>query len=315
MNLDFGILWIEDSYSEQEEESLRRRARESGFIARIEAIPNGDDLDRLARRQALFHCFDLILLDYKLKNADGDDLAPTVRRLFPSTTILFYSGNEEEDGLRSLIAAKRVEGVYCSHRRRFIERTGALIDQTARALDRLSGMRGLAMRVVAECDSLMKQAVRSCTDRDQRCVDLLGELDGDVVNHLEKVRAKYEEACRQGLDGRLGSFAVDSAKLFKHFRRVTRLVAANAGDFGLDGPATDRLRELRRASAQFDADVLGKRNVLGHAREVEGVDGWRLEGGDGIGVADFPRIRQVFAGYIDAFREVDRMLALDGEQA
>lgn len=40
MNLDFGILWIEDSYSHEEVESLKRRVQDSGFIAQIKNIPN-----------------------------------------------------------------------------------------------------------------------------------------------------------------------------------------------------------------------------------------------------------------------------------
>jgi CheY-like chemotaxis protein len=312
MNLDFGILWIEDSFNQEEEDSLKRRVREAGFIARIENIPNGDRIEELGRRQAKFHCFDLVLLDYKLKNSDGDELAPTVRRLFPSTTILFYSGNEDEEGLRAKIAAKRVEGVYCSHRRRFIDRTGELITQTARALDRLSGMRGLAMRVVAECDALMRETVRTLTAAHEQCRSEMVKLDEDVFNHLDEVRMKYQIASAVDMDARLSTFAVDSAKLYKHYRRLTKLVIANGPLLGLDGERMDRLRELQRESAQFSRDVLGKRNVLGHAREIEGEDGWRLEGGDGLTVEDFPGIRQVFAKYINAFREIGTLVAPRG---
>ena len=48
MNLDFGILWIEDSFSEEEKESLKRRVREAGFIARIENIQNSEGVEDLA---------------------------------------------------------------------------------------------------------------------------------------------------------------------------------------------------------------------------------------------------------------------------
>ena len=310
MNLDFGILWIEDSFSSAEEESLRRRASNAGFIARIENIANGNRIEEFGNRQAKFHCFDLILLDYKLLGADGDVLAPEVRRLFPSTTILFYSGNDEEDGLRAKIAGKQVEGVYCSHRRRFIERTGELIDQTARTLDRLSGMRGLAMRVVSECDASMKETIRAMTKRHAQCEAQLAMLDRDVLDHLDEVRGRYEVASNSGLDARLETFAVDSAKLFKHFRRLTKWAAANQAALGLNADQVDRLRELRRNSAQFDRDVLLKRNLLGHAREVEGADGWKLEGSSGIEVADFPRIRQSFAIYIEAFRDIGVLMAI-----
>ena len=308
MNLDLGILWIEDSFSAEEESSLRRRIMDAGFLARIESIPNGEGLEDLAKKHALFHCFDLVLLDYKLKNVDGDDLAPLIRKLFPSTTILFYSGNFSEDELRQKIAEKQVEGVYCSHRQRFIERTGTLIDQTARALDRLSGMRGLAMRVVAECDAIMKDTVMSLSARDASCHTKLAEMDNDVLSHLDRTKEKYEAASQIDLAARLATFAVDSAKLFKHFRRLSSLAANNPGNFGLDQAKVDELRELRSQSSQYSKDVLDKRNALGHAKEVETEDGWKLNGNSGIVVGDFPQIRQSFAGYIDAFRRISLLV-------
>lgn len=312
MNLDFGILWIEDSFSPEEKASLQRRVLDAGFIARIDVIPNGTGIDELARAHALFHRYDLILLDYRLKNEDGDELAPKVRKLFPSTTILFYSGTVEEDELRGMIAGKKVEGVYCSARPRFIERAGALIDQTARALDRLSGMRGLAMRVVAECDDLMKKAMLSMCRRDANCVAKMPKLDEDVLGFLAVMKGKYEAAVKGDLDERLSTFAVDSAKLFKHFRRLTQVAANDPATFGLDGDQVERLRELRNDSAQYAENVLQKRNVLGHVIEVQGEAGWILQGSSEISVGDFPEIRRVFAAHIDAFREIcDLVLRLD----
>ena len=92
MNLDFGILWIEDSFSDEEELALRRRVTEAGFSACIDSMPNGQELDEKARVNNLYHRYDFILLDYRLRDELGDELALTVRRQFPSTTILFYSG-------------------------------------------------------------------------------------------------------------------------------------------------------------------------------------------------------------------------------
>lgn len=313
MNLDFGILWIEDSFSHAEEENLKRRVRNSGFLAKIKVLPNGDGIENLARIHGLYHSFDLILLDYHLKGEDGDDLAPRVRQLFPSTTILFYSGSvDDEQQLREMIAKRQVEGVYCSVRQRFIERTGALIDQTARALDRLSGMRGLAMKVVAECDTLMKTAMLSMCSRDPNCLAKVSELDEDVLNFIDGLKKAYEAAIVEDLNSRLSTRAVDSAKLFKHFRRLTKIAAADPETFGLDREQVDRLRELRKASARYIENVLDKRNTLGHVVEVQGVSGWILGGTSEMSIDDFPEIRRVFATHIDAFREMsDLVLILD----
>ncbi|GAB4061539.1 response regulator [Uliginosibacterium sediminicola] len=315
MNLDFGILWIEDSFSPAEEESLRRRVRDAGFIARIDAIPNGETIEGLAKEHHLYHRYDIILLDYRLRDERGDELAPKIRRLFPSTTILFYSGSVKEEGeLRRLIASSDVEGVYCCRRdgQRFIQRTGELIDQTARALDRLSGMRGLAMRVVAECDEIMKKAMISMCGFDQGCKDKMPDLDADVFKSIDSMRQSYSDATVNSSDliARLGTMAVDSAKLFAHFRRLTDLAVKNPSSFKLDEAQVDRLRELRRNSASYVDNVLRKRNVLAHVFEERGESGWVLKGkgSDEISVSDFPDIRRGFAGYMDALREIGTLV-------
>jgi len=310
MNLDLGILWIEDSFSPEEEQALRRRVQDAGFVARIDTIPNGNGIDELARKHQLYHLYDVILLDYRLQDEKGDELAPKVRELFPSTTILFYSGSAEEQKLRSLIAGKAVEGVYCCSRVRFTERAGELIDQTARSLDRLSGMRGLAMRVVAECDDLMKVAMLSMCARDAKCADKVADLDNDVLKFLDGAKQAYEASQAKDLIARIETRAVDSMKLFKHFRRLTEIAAANPSSFGLDDTGADRLRELRKSSAQYDQMVLRKRNLLGHVVEVEGNSGWVLQGSDDITVNDFADIRRVFAEHIEAFREMRQLVTL-----
>lgn len=318
MNLDFGILWIEDSFSEEEKESLKRRVREAGFIARIQVMVNGAGIEEVAHKHALFHEVDIILLDYKLFDENGVELAPKIRRLFPSTTILFYSGSLQEQQLRKLIADKEVEGVFCARRdqQRFIERTGELIDQTARALDRLSGMRGLAMRVVAECDELMKTAMLSMVSRDKACTDKVTELDDEVFKFLQQQQDRYTAAVAGELSHRLTSRVVDSSKVFGHFRRLTALVARNPASIGLDSAQVERLRELRRGSGQYVEQVLDKRNVLGHVVEVAGERGWILQGSTEISTKDFPDIRRTFALYIDMIREMNKIVVpLVAEQA
>lgn len=311
MNLDFGILWIEDSFSIEEEDNLKRRVREAGFIARIRTIPNSQGIDDLARAHSLYHDYDIILLDYRLEDAEnGADIAPRIRELFPSTTILFYSGSLDESQLRRLMADNVVEGVYCSARKRFIERTGSLIDQTARSLDRLSGMRGLAMRVVAECDAIMRESVLAISQRDPNGPNSLNSLDKDVLEHINGMISNYEASRSEGLQGRLDTRAVDSAKLFSHFRRLTKVVTSNAGIFGLNGDEVDRLRELRAHSAQYTKDVLLKRNMLGHVIEVQDESGWVLTGSSDISVSDFPDIRRSFAAHIDALRGINTILTV-----
>lgn len=307
MNLDFGILWIEDSYNLDEETNLKRRVTDAGFSSHIDSIPNSQNLRSKAKENNLFHRYDLVLLDYKLKDENGGELAPTVRNLFPSTTILFYSGSLPEKELRGLIAAREVEGVYCCSRDRFIERAGNLIEQTANSLNRLSGMRGLAMQVVAECDDLLRLGSEMMTHCDDSCKDLLEKLDQDVMEFITDNKNKYQDAMKKSFEERLKTRAVDSNKLYKHFRRLTRELAKNGKSLGLGDTEIDRLRELGRDTSKYDQQVLKKRNILGHVRESEGQNGWTLEGGD-ISISDFPSLRRTFAEHIIAFREINQII-------
>jgi CheY-like chemotaxis protein len=146
MKLQFGLLWIEDSYSQQEEDEIKAGAASAGFELDIKNSKDGSDLQALAEYQQKFHAFDLVLLDLNLAGGvKGDELAPRVRQRFRSTPILFYSGSDTDAGLRERMAKDRIEGVFCASRADFTGRASELIQDYAHTLNRLSGMRGLAM--------------------------------------------------------------------------------------------------------------------------------------------------------------------------
>ena len=172
------------------------------------------------------------------------------------------------------------------------------------------------MRVVAECDELMKSAVLSMCARDPNCAAKMDKLDEDVLAFIQSVKEAYEASLGGGLLSRLETRAIDSAKLFKHFRRLTQVAAANPATFGLDNEGVERLRELRNASAQYNENVLQKRNILGHVVEVQGENGWTLRGSDEISTSDFADIRRTFAAHIEAFRVMSQLVtSVDGQES
>ena len=314
MNLTFGVLWIEDFFEPQEKKNLEDRIMSAGFAPEITSIPNSSGIEELAKQHRLFHRFDLILLDWKLQGEDGTDLAPRVRELFPATTILFYSGNGSHDDLRKEIADRRVEGVYCSPRERFRNVAGDLVEQMAGSLNRLTGMRGLAVEVVAECDAAMRKAVLAMHDKHERCSSLLEKLDGDVEDGARELADSYGRARQGDLRDRLATRSVDSAKLYKHFRRSTKAALSVSEAFQLDEPAKDELRSLHLETADYDEKVIRKRNSLGHAREVRSETGWTLEDSGGIDVGDFPELRRNFASQLQAIKRMVVLLAPDGDE-
>lgn len=309
MKLEFGILWIEDNYTQSEEDSLRRVSRAVGFDLSIEHSINGKDIEYWSKQQNMYHLFDLILLDLTLSD-DGDengvDVAIQARQLFHFTPILFYSGNKSANELRTMMANQNVEGVFCASRDDFIDRAGEIITSYSTSLNRLSGMRGLAMEVVAQIDEICKSIIL----RHQEHFDIK-RLDDDVNQSISSMKDKYGEL--SDIETKLESRAVDSQKLFKQFRRILESVNNKLPE----GEQKDHFNALRKATSSYSDDVLKIRNTLGHALEEKTDSGWQILDGSGeviMTVNDFPGYRDNFMKQLEAFKEIQEYLGTENSE-
>lgn len=307
MKLQFGLLWIEDNYSSQEEEAIKSGAADAGFELEITTSKDGSDLDNLADHQRKFHTFDLVLLDLKLAGGvKGDELAPKVRQLFRSTPILFYSGSDEESALRDRMAKDKIEGVFCASRGNFTKRTSELIQDYAHTFNRLSGMRGLAMEVVAEVDNICRTLILTLADDDAK-------LEKEGIKYLGKVVCEQLSKnldhfpALEGLKMKLDHQAVDSMKIFNTFRHLIKKHLSSLEK----GEEKDRLSGLIQGTGNYDKDVIKVRNVLAHALEETSDAGWLIRDRNGeicMTVADFPTYRSCFLQHLRAMREISEIL-------
>lgn len=308
MRLHFGILWIEDNFSGAEKAALEKAAEIAGFELIIKNLKNEYNLEYWAYQQQKFHLFDLVLLDLKLANGVmGDQLAPHARALFRFTPILFYSGSESEAKLRQRMANDRVEGVFCADRSNFISRAADLIGNLTQSLDRLAGMRGLSMEVVAQVDDLCRKVVKSFGETGA-AEEICTELDKAVLRSAKSTIRTFKSI--DNLNSKLANRAVDSTKLFNVFRGLLR----EAIESTPSGQKKDKLRALSAATRKYREDVLAVRNVLGHALENETDDRWEILDKDGnvfMTVADFPTHRANFIRNLKAIREIHKLLVVD----
>jgi CheY-like chemotaxis protein len=305
LKLNFGLLWIEDEFSPQQKEEISSGAAQAGFELEITVSKDGSDIDELARKQEKFHLFDLILLDLNLlKGVQGDELAPKVRRLFRSTPILFYSGSATVTELRDRMAKKGIEGVFCSERRDFTRRASELIIDYAPTLNRLSGMRGLAMEIVAEIDVICRRIITKIA---------VGELETFAADCLTKeVVALSQKNLDEfpplpGLAAKMQHRATDSMKSFNAFREVLR---KHIGSLPA-GQAKDELSRLRNATKDYRIKVLEVRNTLGHALETKDENGWLINDSNGkpyMSVANFTSYRTDFQDHLKAMKEIESLL-------
>ena len=299
VNLTFRICWVEDQASDAEVDAVKDAVRANGFEAEIDAVKTEQRIDEFAEQQRHFHDFDLILLDLMLGDGlRGDDLAPKVRGGFRSTPILFYSA-ETAKKLRKMMAAKGIEGVYCTHRRSLATRVGELVHDLSPALNRLSGMRGLAARVVAECDDEFRT--------------ILLHLAGGLVPETDLVQSLKQRVntAKTRQTGRIGSIntlvdlldqqAISSGLLFDEVRDR------------ISGPLPDETFALRRALNNYPELVLSRRNTLAHALEDRTGAGWRIirrGSNPNLTVDDFAQYRADFLTHLRDVRRLRKLLVL-----
>lgn len=302
MNLKFGILWLEDQFSPAEHQQIVDAAHGHGFEVEVKNYDNGADLDQLAREQELHYPFDLLLIDWHLKQADGADEAKRARDLFPATPILFYSANESYGQLKKMIFERGVEGVFVSQRDDFTRRTGELIGNLAASFNRLAGMRGLAARVLAECDDHHKAILIALSKQ-----GLEDEVQQALVSYVESAadtaRDEFEAARERGIEDLLVTRAVTSQILYMAVRRITK-------NRELRDHLGDPLSAARRRTKDFVPQVIAVRNVLGHVLEERTDEGWviRGPGTDGINRERFPELRRSFLENLEATKELRRLL-------
>ena len=299
MNLTFGICWIEDQASEVEIAAVESAVQINGFEPEIRRVETEEEIRDFSRQQEQYQDFDLILLDLKLgHDLKGDEIAPHIRQSFRSTPILFYSA-EPEDRLRRLMAHKGVEGVYCAHRTNLSERVRELVTDLSPALNRLSGMRGLAAGVVADCDQEFRTILRHWAAKGTVAeADLVTSLKERVHKSKDRTLKHVDEA--EDLGTMLDSHAVTSAVLVQE-------VLGRLRNF----PMPDEILVKRRSLRQYPDKVLKRRNTLAHGVEKRTPDGLRIYRDDSkppLTVQDFQTYRSEFLTHLGNVRELRELL-------
>lgn len=312
MNLEYGILWIDDNKNDEEIRDIKEKIRELGFTAKINFIQDPDlkKLKKISEEDKVYHEIDLILLDYKLGDEKtGDEIAIKLRNMFPNTTILFYSSVfRREDQLRDLIAKKKVDGVYCCTRINFKNKVMGLIEQTTSSLNKLSGMRGLAMKVVADCDALMKESILLLTGKMKTTDYAIQCLDKSVDRSVTSLKNQYCDC--KNIGSKLESRAIDSYKIFLCFCHLLKkskkeILKEIFEKCELeDEELQNDFNKFHYKLKKYSCEVLKIRNELGHAREKKYNGRLMLENKDKtIDISDnsyFVEKRKNFADQVEA---------------
>jgi len=293
MNLTFNVCWIEDQASDALVNGVEDAIRQNGFEPRIERIETPEQIANFAQQQTRYYDYELILLDLQLGETSGDELAKDVRRLFNSTPLLFYSGRDESE-LRELMYKAQIEGVYCVHRDRLVERVWELVQNLSPALNRLNAMRGLASQVVAMCDQHFREIICHYGKDERRGAEIVASVKEKLFENGESFREKL--ASIDTVEDLMEE--VPSAALYVEAERLAR-VEDNS----------DEVREiLRSLKKTYRNGLLQRRHALAHGREERTDDGFQVprKNGKPLTRADFVRFRSEFGiilGHVTELRD------------
>ena len=240
MSLEYQILWVDDSpdWIASIEDSIKSHLVESGYEPRIELKQTAGDVDT----SRLTH-IDLIIIDYRLPEANGDELIKQIRGTECLTEIVFYS---EE----TVPSTGHVNGVYISPRNEVEELIKKVIDETIKKAQDITLVRGF---IIAEAI--------------------------DVENILEECMAKVFEDKGELFSEKVINVKPPIYDAFKKFKFVQEIVKDRKGNLEKGTAQHRELSDIENTMNDLAREVFDQRNILAHSRKkIDNGGSTRLEG-------------------------------------
>ena len=235
MSIEYKIFWVDDSpeWVKSIDDSIKNHLDEKGYEPKIELEESGDKIVASELTE-----IDLIIIDYQLSGANGDELIKKIRAEECLTEIVFYSQDS------TFTPSEHLNGIYYAVRNDAEELIKKVIDQTIKKAQDITLIRGF---IIAEAI--------------------------DVENILEECMVKVFEN-----KGELFSQKVIGAKppvyrAIEKFKFVKRMVKDRKKD---EQKGTDRYKQLEdidKIMNELPKEVIDQRNILAHSKKTINDDG------------------------------------------
>lgn len=258
MRIKFHLLWFENepSWVEGKIEDIQEIIEENGFewvyptICKKEKEFKGN-----------YNNFDIILIDFRLVNGKkagqtGGDIIDKIRSTDCFTNIIFYS-QEGEEILRTDIANKKLDGVYCVHRNDFIDRFEKIFLTNIKKIEDVNNLRGLVMAETADLESMKEEIIElydkaKCSKKTDIMKKIIKEMKDSNDKHKTFLDAKDENTPFK-----------DLLKIFDLYKKSLIVHRINK-----------RSKPIAKfVHSKFDEEIIINRNLLAHVKEKKDKSG------------------------------------------
>ena len=234
MSIEYKILWVDDSrdWVESIEDSIKSYLREKGYEPKIELKEAGDDVDT----SELTH-IDLIIIDYQLPGANGDDLIKQIRATECLTEVVFYSQD-------SITPFNHLNGIYYETRDEAEELIKKVIDETIKKAQDITLIRGFIIAGAIDVENILEECMT-------RVFGDKGELFSEkVIGAKPPVYSANEK--------------------FKFVKRIVKDLITDSQE-GTD--QYKQLADIDNTMKELTKEVLDQRNILAHSKKKINDDG------------------------------------------
>ena len=255
MRIDYNILWIEDdqSWYGTTLELFKETLEGDGFELKSERKDNIQQIKDLIDLNGLKK-FDMLLVDFTLKNSDsGDEIIKLIRDNNIYTDILFYSSAVEN--IRNSISNHGLEGVYTADRKDIETKFNAVFSTTIKKIQEINSIRGLIMGETSELDVEIENLVMILIENENE--DNLKTIITEKVfckleNKVKTFWDKYD--CFQTYLPKLD--AVIKWEIMRDLLKPLKTTQQGIADF-------------LEVNKTYQDEVIGIRNIFAHVKQEE----------------------------------------------
>lgn len=248
MNLSYSILWFDDDkdfFDSLDKEPIETEIASWGFTPKIFPVHSADNFNQ----HAPFDKFDMIVVDFKLGDEQGDKFIKDVREQEVFTEIILYSFSESSDLWRA-VHDQKLEGVFVTHKSGIERKLLRVARQSVRKVLDLENMRGIVMSEVGDLDALLEDIFVHAMN------GISKDQQKNVFERFHKDTNEQAEQRQSALSAFKDSPSIekllelcDSNKRWKNFNRVKGHHA---------------LLKNRNFAGDYAQEILWPRNCLAH---------------------------------------------------